>query len=136
MYQIKPRRWEEIIADAYALQGYRVTLTPQSGDFGRDVIAEDRIGGKVRIVGQVKAYKPGLPVEADDVRALLGVMTAMDQVLADGVQSTGFVTTTSEFAPKLREDRFLSPFIPNRIELIDGARLVPILSDIAAKHCS
>src|SRR5437870_2194440 len=39
-FSIPPRKWEEIIAGAYERRGFKVTLTPASGDFGRDVIAE------------------------------------------------------------------------------------------------
>ena len=42
-FQIKPRKWEEIIAGAYQRAGFdEVILTPRSGDFGRDVIANKR----------------------------------------------------------------------------------------------
>src|SRR5262249_35486802 len=71
-YQIAPRTWEEIVAGAYKKAGFdEVTLTPSSGDFGRDVIAMKHGIGSVRVIDQVKAYKPGHLVTADDVRALL-----------------------------------------------------------------
>jgi restriction system protein len=39
-YEIPDYRWEEIIAGAYRKSGFEeVTLTPRSGDRGRDVIA-------------------------------------------------------------------------------------------------
>ena len=39
-FQIPPRKWEEIIAGAYKKAGFEeVTLTPRSGDHGRDIIA-------------------------------------------------------------------------------------------------
>ena len=39
-FQISPRTWEEMIAAAFDQDGYdEVTLTPRSGDRGRDVIA-------------------------------------------------------------------------------------------------
>ena len=65
-------RWEEIIAGAYHKSGFEeVTLTPRSGDHGRDVIAVKRGLGSVRVIDQVKAYKPGHLVTANDVRALI-----------------------------------------------------------------
>jgi predicted RNA-binding Zn-ribbon protein involved in translation (DUF1610 family) len=40
IYQISPRKWEELIAGWYKDYGFdEVTLTPRSGDLGRDVIA-------------------------------------------------------------------------------------------------
>ena len=42
-FQISPERWEEIVAGAYHRAGFdEVTLTPRSGDHGRDVIAIKR----------------------------------------------------------------------------------------------
>jgi restriction system protein len=116
-FQISDRKWEELVAGAYKKAGFdSVTLTPRSGDLGRDVIAEKRGIGIVRVIDQVKAYKPSLLVTANDVRALMGVLQT------DGA-SKGFVTTTSDFAPKLREDPLIAPFIPSRLELINGAQL-------------
>lgn len=61
---------------------------------------------------------------ADDVRALLGVLQA-DQSATKGV-----VTTTSDFAPKIQEDKLIKPFIPYRLELINGERLVDHLTKL------
>jgi restriction system protein len=34
--------------------------------------------------------------------------------------SKGFLTTTSDFAPKIQDDPLITPFIPARLELING----------------
>jgi restriction system protein len=91
-------------------------LTPRSGDYGRDIIAVIAVIkgiGRVRTIDQVKAFKPPHLVTAKDVRALMGVLQG------DGA-SKGFLTTTSDFAPTLREDPLIKPFLGNRIELING----------------
>jgi restriction system protein len=98
-----------------------VTLTPRSGDFGRDVIAVKR---GLRVIDQVKAYSPENLVTADDVRALIGVLHG------DGA-SKGFLTTTSDFAPRLRTDPLILPFMPSRLELIDGKALITRLDALA-----
>jgi restriction system protein len=124
-FEISPRKWEEIVAGAYKKAGFdEVTLTPSSGDLGRDVIAVKRGIGIVRVIDQVKAYKPGVLVTANDVRALMGVLHG------DGA-SKGFVTTTSDFAPRLRTDPLLMPFMPSRLELINGSQLFARLSELA-----
>jgi restriction system protein len=124
-YKIPSRKWEEIIAGAYKKAGFdEVTLTPRSGDHGRDVIAVKRGLGIIRIIDQVKAYTPGHLVSADDVRALMGVLQG------DGA-SKGFLTTTSDFAPRLREDPLIIPFIPSRLELINGRMLLDRLKELA-----
>jgi restriction system protein len=125
MYAIPPHTWEEIIAAAYERAGFdRVTLTPRSGDFGRDVIAEKSGWGAVRFIDQVKAYKPGHLVTAEEVRAL-GFVLNSDQGANKGV-----VTTTSSFAPRIREDKYIQPYLPTRLELIDGSELLQRLADL------
>ena len=124
-FQISPRRWEEIIAGAYHKAGFdEVTLTPASGDFGRDIIAVKRGLGSVRIIDQVKAYKPGHLVTADDVRALIGVVMT-DQA------SKGFLTTTSDFAPRISTDPLIQSVIPARLELVNGVDLMARLEKLA-----
>lgn len=126
-FQITGRQWEEIIAGAYERAGFdEVILTPRSGDLGRDVIAVKRGLGTIRIIDQVKAYSPGHLVTADDVRALLGV-------LQGDKASKGFLTTTSDFAPRLRNDILLKPFMPAQLELIDGSMLLARLKVLAKK---
>jgi restriction system protein len=126
-FQISPGKWEEIIAGAYHKSGFEeVTLTPRSGDYGRDVIAVKHGLGSVRVIDQVKAYKPGHLVTADDVRALVGVLHG------DGA-SKGFLTTTSDFAPRLRKDPLIIPLIPSRLGLIDGKALLARLEELASK---
>lgn len=125
IHEIPPRLWEEIIAGAYERAGFEeVILTPRSGDFGRDVIATKRALGTIRVIDQVKAFKPGHLVTANDVRALVGVLAL------DGA-SKGFVTTTSDFAPMLAKDPLIAPLIPSRLGLIDGVQLVARLRDLA-----
>jgi restriction system protein len=126
-FQIPPDKWEEIIAGAYHKFGFEeVTLTPRSGDYGRDVIAVKKGLGSVRVIDQVKAYKPGHLVTADDVRALIGVLHG------DGA-SKGFLTTTSDFAPLLRKDPLILPFMLSRLELIDGKTLLTRLDELAQR---
>jgi restriction system protein len=66
---------------------------------------------------QVKAFKPPHKVGYDDVRALMGVIEA-DRA------SKGFLTTTTDFAPKLRTDPLIKSFMPARLQLIDGEMLL------------
>jgi restriction system protein len=129
-FQIPPDKWEEVIAGAYRRSGFdEVILTPRSGDYGRDVIATKKGIGTVRVIDQVKAYKPGHLVTANDARALLGVLQG------DGA-SKGFLTTTSDFAPKLSSDPLLEPFMPSRIELINGEKLLKRLFELSLKKVS
>jgi restriction system protein len=123
-YEIDPHQWEEIIAGAYEKEGYEVVLTPRSGDFGRDIIATKNGVGSVRIYDQVKAYKPGTIVPADDAAHMIGTLTAFQNV------SKGIITTTSTFAPRILEDPRVKPFLPYRLELRDRDALLPWLTSL------
>lgn len=124
-YKIPPDKWEEIVAGAFKKDNYdEVTLTPRSGDHGRDVIAVKRGFGCVKIIGSVKAYAPGNLVAYDDVRALLGVMSGEQNV------SKGVITTTSDFPPKITDDPYIKPFLPTRLELVNGKQLLQWLTNL------
>jgi restriction system protein len=125
LFKIDPRKMEEMVAAWYQEYGYEVILTPRSGDLGRDIIAVKRGILSVRIIDQVKAYKQGHLVPANDVRALLGVLGS------DRAASKGLVTTTSDFAPKIETDEFIAPYLPTRLELVNGMELVKRLSQVA-----
>jgi restriction system protein len=127
-FRIPPEKWEEIIAGAYTRAGFdEVTLTPRSGDFGRDVIAVKKGLGLVRVIDQVKAFAPTNLVTANDVRALMGVLQT------DGA-SKGFLTTTSDFAPRIATDPLIQPLIPSRLELINGPMLLTRLGELAGER--
>lgn len=121
-----PRKFEEFIAASYDRHGFdEVTLTPQRGDGGRDVIAVKRGSGSIRFLEQTKAYSPGHRVTHDDVRAMIGVLGL------DRNSSKGLITTTSEFQPGiLRPDSEFAPFMPHRLELKDGKGLMAWLKEI------
>jgi restriction system protein len=129
IYQIDPWKWEEIIAGAYKRAGYdEVILTPRSGDKGRDIIATRFGVGSIRIFGQVKAYRPGHLVTAEEVRAMVGVITGAANV------SKGIITTTSEFAPRVREDDYIKPLLPYRLELQARDTLIAWLNGLAQSN--
>jgi restriction system protein len=115
LHTIGGREVEELIAGAYERDGWKVILTPRSGDRGRDIIAtRSDIAGSLRIIDQAKAYAPHRPVPASDVRELLAVL------LTDQNATKAFITTTARFATGVYTDPGLTPHIPNRLELRDG----------------
>jgi restriction system protein len=117
-FRLSSNQWEELIAGAFKKAGYdEVTLTPRSGDLGRDVIAIKKGIGSIKILGSVKAYARDHLVEYDHVRALLGVLSGELDA------SKGIITTTSDFPPKIRDDPYIAPFLPTRLELLNGKEL-------------
>jgi restriction system protein len=127
-YKLTATQWEELVAGAFKKAGYdEVILTPRSGDYGRDVIAVKYGVGCVKIIGSVKAYARGNLVPYDAVRALLGVMEGEKDV------SKGIITATSDFPPRIKEDRFIAPFLPTRLELMNGKQLQQWLTELGQK---
>jgi restriction system protein len=115
-FQINSRAWEELLAGAFDKGGFAVTLTPHSGDHGRDVIAVKDGFGCMRILGSMKAYSPGHLVTREHVHEMLGVVNA------EGA-TKGIIATTSDFAPKILEAPGLATSIPYRLELMNGDQL-------------
>jgi restriction system protein len=126
-YQLEPRKWEEMIAAWYKQASFdEVILTPRSGDGGKDVIAFRRGSITIGIYDQVKRYKPGHLVTADEVRAFLHVVANTRNI------SKGIVTTTSDFAPGIATDDTIAPYVPNRLQLVNGTELNTRLAEVAA----
>ncbi|WP_287222464.1 restriction endonuclease [Mesorhizobium sp.] len=122
-----PRKFEEFIAGAYEQAGYNVILTPQRGDFGRDVIASKEGFGSVRILDQAKAYSSGHLVGHDELRAMLGVLSA------DQNASKAVISTTSAFQPGVLSSAEFTKFMPYRLELKDGPALSAWLEELRNK---
>ena len=124
-HKIHWRKWEEIIAGAYERAGFdEVILTPASGDKGRDVIATKNGVGSIRFFDQVKAYSANHLVSADEVRSMVGVISAAGNV------SKGILTTTSHFAPGVEKDEDLKRLIPHRLELKPKDKLIEWLASL------
>ena len=49
-------------------------------------------------------------------------------------RSKGIVATTSDFAPELTSDRFVKPYLPTRLELLNGVELQHWLAKLAKKR--
>jgi restriction system protein len=119
------RQMEEMIAGAYKEDAWHVTLTPRSGDRGRDIIAFRDDVGAIRVLDQVKQYAPDHVVPAGDVREIFGVLT-LDQKASKAV-----ITTTSTFAPGVYEE--FAQVMPTRLYLRDGKQLHDWLNRIFSR---
>ena len=127
-----PRKFEEFIAACYDKAGFdEVTLTPQRGDGGRDVIVVKKGFGSIRFLEQVKAYSPGHLVTHDDVRAMVGTLSM------DGNASKGLITTTSQFQPGItKPDSEFAKLMPHRLELKDKVTTLEWIESIRAAQGS
>lgn len=110
------KRFEDLIAEAYRRQGYKVEENLGGGaDGGVDL----RLGrdGALTLV-QCKQWPSGRPVSMEKVRELYGVMHAENASAAKFVATTTFTSEAVSFA----QDK--------PIELIDGSQLVVLLRDV------
>lgn len=76
MYQIKPRQFEELVAEILASYGWQVSLTPTVKDGGYDIFAiskDVQTGAKASWIIECKKYAPENKVGVDIVRSLFGV---------------------------------------------------------------
>lgn len=115
------RQFECIVERLYDAMGYETTLTPAQKDGGRDINAErNSPGQRERLLIECKLYSR--PVGVEYARRLLGSVSAMKS-------NRGVLVTNNRFTKGARE--FADG---NRIELIDGTELVPLLnSNLGAK---
>jgi restriction endonuclease Mrr len=90
LLSLKPRDFEELIAEIWHNLGYRVELTARTRDGGRDVVAVRRAEAEVRYLIECKRYDPEHKVGVQFVRALYGVKV-------DDKATKAFLATTSSF---------------------------------------
>lgn len=73
LYEVNPRRFEELIAELFSGFGYDVELTMQTRDGGRDIMAIKNDEVKIKHLIECKRYRQDRKVSVGAVRALYGV---------------------------------------------------------------
>jgi restriction endonuclease Mrr len=97
LYQMSPRRFEELIAEILRDMGYEVNLTPATRDGGRDILAVFRVPiGEILTIVECKRFKPERKVGIDIVERFMFALDRKDNA------SFGVVATTSYFSPDAR----------------------------------
>jgi hypothetical protein len=111
MREMDPRTFEAFIASLIEQLGFEdVTLTPSSGDEGRDVLATQRIHGlTILFAFECKRYAPDRPVGPQFARALLGTISHGATRANKGV-----LVTTSRFTPAARSFILTEPSLEGR----------------------
>lgn len=96
IYELPPRKFEELIAELLSDLGYDVELTPATRDGGKDILAYmDTPHGKALCLVEAKRYRQNRPVGVELVRTLYGTLT-------DAEASSAMLVTTSSFSPDAR----------------------------------
>lgn len=97
MYELNPRRFEELVAEILKAKGYSVELTTNSADGGVDIFATQKTDiGEALLIVDCKRYAAGNPVGVEIVRSLFGIG---EQLRA----SMSMIATTSYFTAPARE---------------------------------
>lgn len=91
IHDLSPRKFEELIAEILAAQGFDVALTGYTRDGGKDILAcKPSDFGEHLFIVECKKYTLDRPVDVSIVRQLYGVVEA-DRATA------GMICTTSRF---------------------------------------
>ena len=92
IYDLPPRKFEELIADLLSDLGYEVELTPTTRDGGKDILAYMTTPhGKLLCLVEAKRYRRDRPIGVELVRQLYGTLT-------DAEASSAMLVTTSSFS--------------------------------------
>jgi HJR/Mrr/RecB family endonuclease len=126
MRAVSPRDFEYFVAEIIEKLGFsNVTVTPRSGDGGRDIIATKEINEIPLLFSfECKQYSKKRKIQLDTMRALLGTV-----VHANSKANVGVLVTTSSFTKGVRD------FITSEA-LIDGKDfhdLVRWINQVGAK---
>jgi len=91
LHDLNPRRFEELIAELFAKEGFAVALTQRTRDGGKDIYAlkNDKFGKSLYLI-ECKRYATTNKVGVETVRGLYGVVTAENA-------TKGIIATTSSF---------------------------------------
>lgn len=97
LYHLTSREFEEVMAEIYNKLGYKVELTKETRDGGKDIIIrKPEILGDFIYYVECKKYAPNNPVGIGLVKNLVGTVDA-DRV------NGGILATTSYFTPDARK---------------------------------
>jgi len=103
LYEMPPRRFEELVAELLERAGYTVTLTPQTRDGGKDMYAaRNGLTGSFLYVVECKRHAPDRPIGVGIVRALHGVAQHERATAAILMTTSYFTGPAREFAEDLK----------------------------------
>lgn len=111
MHELNPRKFEELVATLLRSQGFNPTITPQTRDGGRDIIAtrSDPLGDLLYVV-ECKRYAPNKKVGVQQVRGIYGVAQSERATKAILVTTSSFTPDAVAFATPLKYNVMLADF--------------------------
>lgn len=114
LLKMSPDRFESFIAELYKKQGYEVSVTPKSGDGGKDIVM--RKDGRTYFV-ECKRFSKGNRVSRPTVQRLVGACYP--------TRAIPIFVTTSSFTKEAKEEASRSD-----VCLIDGDELMRIINRV------
>lgn len=121
MLSFSPREFEEMVCELLDKQGYKVKLTKQTRDGGKDIIVVQKsFLGEFCIYVECKKYDISRPISVGLIRELYGT------VMVDNA-TAGMIVTTSHFT---RDAKEYSAKIQHRMTLKDYNDLVQELNQL------
>ena len=99
--RLEPRSFEVFVAALFEKQGYRVGLTPYSGDKGADVIAHSHQGETSDLLIQTKQRKEGGKPGGEAVSEIIGAKPFYEEKYDTTFQP--MVVTNREFTKEVRQ---------------------------------
>lgn len=98
LYQLTPRRFEELVADILRDLGYIVELTQNSADGGIDIFATQKTGvGELLLVVDCKLYSPAHKVGVGMIRSLFAAGERHKATISMLATSSFFTEPAREF---------------------------------------
>lgn len=111
MRHLHPRKFEELIAEIIKSKGYEVTLTPQTRDGGKDIVAiyKSPFGNQMFII-ECKRYNEDNKVGVELVRGLYGVKMSERANQGILVTSSTFTKGAIDFVKPLKFELALKDY--------------------------
>lgn len=101
IYELTPREFEEVVAEIFSAKGYKVTLTQETRDGGKDIIVKQMVmGSPFVMIIECKRYAAKNKVSVNIVRELCGIQTEDKVNKAMVVTSSFFSKDAIAFAER------------------------------------
>ncbi|MGH7025919.1 restriction endonuclease [Brevundimonas sp.] len=118
VHALTPREFEELSAELFQRQGYKVTITPQTRDGGKDLYLAKADGfGSFLYIVECKRYAPDNPVDVGVVRSLYGVAQHERVTAAMTLTTSYFSKDAQNFAAEVQYQLALKDFFDLKLLL-------------------
>ncbi|MDZ7950286.1 restriction endonuclease [Nostoc sp. DedQUE09] len=111
LYELDPRKFEELVAHILQNKGFDITLTPKTRDGGRDIQAvhKSSLGNMLYLI-ECKRYQSSNKVRVELVRSLYGVKQRERATMGILVTTSSFTKDALDFASPLKYELSLRDY--------------------------